>query len=108
MAACRYGAQARLVFAKEQIATDNHLVELVQQRKDAGVASDRELAQAQALLSQAKTTIPLITVSLEAQLNRLDVLMGAQPGTYATELSSVANMPALPEISGYGTPPELL
>src|SRR2546425_12405116 len=51
------GAQARLIFANGQIATDKHLVELVQQRKDAGVASDRELAQAQALLSQAKATI---------------------------------------------------
>ena len=102
------GAQARLVFAKDQIATDQHLVELVQQRKDAGIASDRELAQAQALLSQAKATIPLLTVSLEAQLNRLDVLMGAQPGTYAAELTSVADIPELPEISGYATPADLL
>src|SRR5881409_2981043 len=102
------GAQARLNFAKDQIATDSHLVELVQQRRDAGVASDRELAQAQALLSQAKATIPLLTVSLETQLNRLDVLMGAQPGTYAAELSSVADIPGVPEISGYGTPTELL
>src|SRR5438046_8464299 len=93
------GAQAHLIFAKAQIATAAHLVELVHPRKDAGVASDRELAQAQALLSQAKATIPLLTVSLEAQLNRLDVLMGAQPGTYAAELSSVANIPDLPEIS---------
>jgi NodT family efflux transporter outer membrane factor (OMF) lipoprotein len=102
------GAQARLIFAKDQIATDQHLVELVQQRRDAGVASDRELAQAQALLSQAKATIPLLTISLEAQLNRLDVLMGAQPGTYAAELSSVADIPDVPEISGYGTPTDLL
>ena len=102
------GSQARLIFANDQIATDQHLVELVQQRKDADVASDRELAQAQALLSQAKATIPLLTVSLEAQLNRLDVLMGAQPGTYAAELGSVADIPEVPEISGYGTPTELL
>src|SRR5207253_4584190 len=102
------GAQARLIFAKGQIDTDNHLVELVQQRKDAGIASDRELAQAQALLSQAKATIPLLTVSLEAQLNRLDVLMGAQPGTYAAELISVADIPYVPEISGSGTPTDLL
>lgn len=102
------GAQARLNFAKEQIATDNHLVELVQQRKDAGVASDRELAQAQAVLSQAKATIPLLTVSLESQLNRLDVLMGAQPGTYAAELTPVADIPEVPEISAYGTPTDLL
>jgi NodT family efflux transporter outer membrane factor (OMF) lipoprotein len=94
------GAQARLVFAKDQM--------LVQQRKDAGIASDRELAQAQALLSQAKATIPLLTISLEAQLNRLDVLMGAQPGTYAAELSPVADIPDVPEISGYATPTDLL
>src|SRR3989454_3141381 len=102
------GAQARLIFAKGQIDTDNHLVELVQQRKDAGIASDRELAQAQALLSQAKATIPLLTVSLEAQLNRLDVLMGAQPGTYAEELNSVADIPGVPQISGYATPTDLI
>src|SRR6266511_2720444 len=102
------GAQARLNFAKDQISTDKHLVELVQQRRDAGIASDRELAQAQALLSQANATVPLLAVSLEAQLNRLDVLMGAQPGTYAAELSSIADIPGVPEISGYGTPTELL
>jgi len=102
------GAQARLNFAKEQIATDSHLVELVQQRRDAGVASDRELAQAQAVLSQAKATIPLLTVALEAQLNRLAVLMGAQPGTYAAELTPVADIPDVPAISGYGTPTDLL
>ncbi|QEE26565.1 efflux transporter outer membrane subunit [Terriglobus albidus] len=102
------GAQARLNFTKEQIATDDHLVELVQQRRDAGIASDRELAQAQAVLSQARATIPLITVSLEAQLNRLDVLMGAQPGTYAAELTPVAEIPDVPEISGFGSPTDLL
>jgi len=102
------GAQARLNFAKDQIATDQHLVELVRQRRDAGVASDRELAQAQAVLSQAKATVPLITVSLEAQLNRLDVLMGAQPGTYAAELTPVADIPDVPAISGFGTPMDLL
>jgi NodT family efflux transporter outer membrane factor (OMF) lipoprotein len=102
------GAQARLTFAKDQISTDKHLVELVQQRRDAGIASDRELAQAQALLSQARATVPLITVSLEAQLNRLDVLMGAQPGTYAAELTSVVDIPDVPEISGFGTPTDLL
>jgi len=102
------GAQARLNFAKDQIATDSHLVELVQQRRDSGVASDRELAQAQAVLSQARATIPLFTVSLESQLNRLDVLMGAQPGTYAAELTPVHDIPEAPEISGYGTPNDLL
>src|SRR5437660_10791086 len=34
--------------------------------------------------------------------------MGAQPGTYAAELSSVADIPDVPQLSGYGTPTDLL
>ena len=93
------GAQVRLAFAKEQAETDEHLLQLVSLRRKAGIASDRELAQAEALLSQAKATIPQLNIILEAQLNRLDVLMGAQPGTYAAELRSPADIPAIPDIA---------
>jgi outer membrane protein TolC len=93
------GAQVRLNVAKEQIATDEHLLALVSQRRAAGVASDRELAQAQALLSQAKATVPPLAIILEAQLNRLDVLMGAQAGTYAAELKTSAEIPSVPSIA---------
>jgi len=93
------GAQVRLAFAKEQIETDEHLLKLVLQRKQAGVASDRELAQAEALLSQAKATVPQLTVILEAQLNRLDVLMGSQPGSYAHELNGPKDVPAVPSLA---------
>src|SRR6202043_1579628 len=50
-------------------------------------------AQAEALLSQAKATVPLLAIILEAQLNRLDVLMGAQAGTYAAELKAPGEIP---------------
>lgn len=102
------GVQARLILANGQIEIDQHLVDLVRQRKDAGVASDRELAQAEALLSGAKAGIPLLETALESQLNRLDVLMGAQPGTYAAELKVVADIPALPSIPNTAAPMDLL
>ncbi len=102
------GAQARLSFAHGQIETDQHLVDLVRQRRDAQVASDRELAQAEALLSGARATIPLLETVLEAQLNRLDVLMGAQPGTYAAELKVVADIPMVPSIPNTADPMDLL
>lgn len=92
------GAQVRIAFAKEQIATDEHLLALVSQRKNSGVASDRELAQAEALLAQAQATLPTLNIILEAQLNRLDVLMGAQPGTFAAELKAPTDIPAVPDI----------
>ena len=93
------GAQARIAFANEQIATDEHLVRLVKQRRDAGVGSDRELAQAEAVLAQAKATIPTLSVILVAQLNRLDVLLGAQPGTYSGELRESKDIPKVPSIA---------
>ena len=102
------GAQNRLIYARDQIATDEHLLQLVSQRKAAGIASDREQAQAEAVLAQARSTVPQLTIILEAQLNRLDVLMGAQPGTYAADLRAPADIPAIPAITvlanPYGTP----
>ena len=87
------GYQARIAIARNQIETDEHLLKLVQNRYDAGASSRREIAQAEALLQQARSTIPVLRLALERQLNRLDVLMGAQPGTYAHELDPVTPIP---------------
>jgi len=94
------GLQMRLAVAQNQIETDGHLLELVQARVRAGAATPREVAQAEALLRQARASIPLLRIDLEAQLNRLDVLMGAQSGTYAAELST--NAGAIPDIPAIG------
>ncbi|BAN26686.1 efflux transporter outer membrane subunit [Caballeronia insecticola] len=92
------GYQARLAVAQDQIATDQRLLDLVRVRVKAGAADEREAAQADALLKQARTVVPTLRVQLNAQLNRLDVLMGVQPGTYAAELSAPAAIPGVPAI----------
>ncbi|GGF04485.1 RND transporter [Aliidongia dinghuensis] len=92
------GAQARLKVAADQIATDQHLLDLINQRRSSGAATDRETAQAEALLEQAQTTIPPLKTTLEAEHNRLDVLMGVQPGTDGLDLSADAGIDAVPAI----------
>jgi len=52
------GYQARLVVAESQISTDERLVQLVRDRYQAGAATEREIAQAEALLKQARATLP--------------------------------------------------
>jgi NodT family efflux transporter outer membrane factor (OMF) lipoprotein len=84
------GAQRRIALAQEQIVTNGRLLELVRLRLADGLASSRESAQAEALVAQARATVPPLRVELEVQLNRLDVLMGAAPGTYAAELATPA------------------
>jgi NodT family efflux transporter outer membrane factor (OMF) lipoprotein len=93
------GYQARIAIANHQIETDEHLLKLVQNRYDAGAATRREIAQAEALLQQARSTIPVLRLALEKQLNRLDVLMGAQPGMYAHDLDTVSAIPSVPNIA---------
>jgi NodT family efflux transporter outer membrane factor (OMF) lipoprotein len=102
------GFQIRLVVAQDQIDTDARLLELVQVRRRAGAADDREVAQAEALLKQARSTVPALRTALEAQLNRLDVLMGAQPGTYAQELARPGAIPAIPPIDDNDQPLDVL
>ena len=92
------GYQARLAFAKAQIEADSHLLDLVKLRQARGVATDREVAQADALTAQARALVPPLRIGLEAQLNRLDVLLGAQPGTYAKELAVAADIPEAPAV----------
>ena len=92
------GDQARLAIAQSQVETDTRLLELVRLRFSRGASAEKEVAQAEALLAQARATIPPLRTALEAQLNRLDVLMGAQPGTYASELSKPGDIPSAPAI----------
>jgi NodT family efflux transporter outer membrane factor (OMF) lipoprotein len=110
------GFQARLAVAQDQIETDAKLLELVRARRHAGAADEREIAQAEALLRQARTVVPTLRANLSAQLNRLDVLMGAQPGTYASELTQgngqaggqAGDIPAIPPITAQASPTDVL
>ena len=100
--------QARIAVAQQLIDTDAGLLRLVEARRRAGAADGREVAQAEALLKQAKTTVPWLRVGLEAQLNRLDVLMGVQPGTYAKELMTPGKIPEVPAIGDADQPLDVL
>lgn len=102
------GYQARLDVAGQLIDTDTHLLDLVQTRRRLGTAEDREAAQAEALLKQARATVPSLRIGLETQLNRLDVLMGVQPGTYARELGGTESIPVAPSIAGADQPVDVL
>ena len=102
------GDQARLKLAQDQVATDAHLLDLVRLRQARGAATDRETAQAEALLSQARATIPPLRTALEAQHNRLDVLMGVQPGSDGIDLATAAPIAAVPGVSATKEASDLL
>ncbi|PXV53308.1 efflux transporter, outer membrane factor (OMF) lipoprotein, NodT family [Dyella jiangningensis] len=102
------GAQERIRLAQQQIDTETQLLELVKVRLAGGLATSREAAQAQALVLQAKATLPPLRTTLAQQLNRLDVLMGVPPGTYAAELKDSPRNYTVPAIATDGGPDMLL
>ncbi|MDR5782415.1 efflux transporter outer membrane subunit [Caballeronia sp. LZ065] len=103
------GLQAQLTVTQDQVDTDARLLDLVKARRQAGASDEREVAQAEALLRQARARVPSLRISLEAQLNRLDVLLGAQPGTYAAELGAHAGaIPDVPAVSSNDAPLDVL
>ncbi len=102
------GDQARLAVAADQIATNARLLELVRLRFAKGLATNREVAQAEALLSQARASVQPLQIDLQAQLNRLDVLMGVQPGAFAAELNTPSEISAAPGIDADEKPVDVL
>lgn len=104
------GAQRRIALANEQLETSSKLLRLVELRQSEGIGARRETAQAQARVAQVKASIAPLVTERDVQLNRLDVLMGAQPGTYAAELDDAKGSTTItvPAIETAGGPAELL
>lgn len=102
------GAQQRLAIAQAQIKADSQLLDLVLLRLRDGLSTAREKAQAEARLAQVKVTVPPLRIELETQLHRLDVLMAAQPGSYAALLLGNAAEQSIPAISAAQGPADLL
>jgi NodT family efflux transporter outer membrane factor (OMF) lipoprotein len=106
------GAQMRIELARQQIKTDADLLEVVDQRRNEGMATRQEQAEAQARLAQLRAAVPPLQHELDVQLNRLDVLMGAMPGTYADTIAPNTELPVgpliLPEPAGTLKPHDLL
>jgi NodT family efflux transporter outer membrane factor (OMF) lipoprotein len=81
------GLQARIAIVNAQIDANTRLVSLVRDRVANGVATQRETAEARARLAQTRAQLPPLQAGRARQSNRLDILMGAAPGTYAAELA---------------------
>lgn len=92
------GAQQRIAIAQQQVQTNARLLDLVKLRLADGIGAERERAQAEARLAQTRVTIPPLQIELDTQLNRLDVLMGSVPGTYAAELATPGARTGVPQI----------
>jgi NodT family efflux transporter outer membrane factor (OMF) lipoprotein len=102
------GLQAQLRLADVQETTQSHLVDLVQLRVAQGVSSDRELQRAIGELERVRALKPALRAAIDAEIYRLDVLMGTPAGTHYEELAIEAIQPSPPHPVGSIAPADLL
>ena len=101
------GLQQRLAATRALCAALDGVETLTAQKHAVGAASDIDLQQARAQAAQARANLPLLETGLEAQLNRLDVLVGQRPGWSKAKLSNAAAIPSAPAFDP-GAPVALL
>lgn len=102
------GFQRQLAVARANLKAEQDTLELTRVRFQAGLASDLEVAQAEAQVNTTAAQIPTLESSLKAAAYQLDVLLGSEPGALWGELSKEAAIPGLPPEVLVGLPSELL
>ncbi|MEQ8603184.1 MAG: efflux transporter outer membrane subunit [Marivibrio sp.] len=102
------GAQTRLALADESLALQRRSLQLVQGRVDSGLASDLDMARAEAELAALEADRAPIRTEIQRAAAALAVLTGSPPGALP---DAVREAGAPPQISGgppIGAPLDLL
>lgn len=102
------GLQARFAVSEQQEKVADQLVNLVGLLNREGISPDRELQRSISRLERIRSIMPPLRAAIDAQLYKLDILMGEQAGTYRAELLPVVDIPAVPQPMGSLTPADLL
>ncbi|MGY4638350.1 efflux transporter outer membrane subunit [Pseudomonas sp. TE24901] len=100
--------QARLALVDASVDIENQALDLTQQRRERGVASQLQLEQ---VLTQAENTraqrLPL-QASIVASLDQLGLLCGLEPGELDSRLATARALPAIPNQVPVADPAALL
>jgi outer membrane protein, multidrug efflux system len=99
-------AQDRLRIARQNLTAAIGVLNLIKQRKDAGTASDLDVAQQESLVANVRAVIPLLDQSLRENIAALAVLIGRAPSNFKVKGGSLYAL-AVPRVAP-GLPSELL
>lgn len=102
------GCQRRLALNGDAIARQQRGLDLTARRREAGTASELDLARLQGQLEATRADTGQLAAELDAYRNALAVLLGVPPGTLDGELAQPAPVPLPPAAVAVGDPVALL
>ncbi len=100
--------RAQLAIVREQIATNEALLELTQARFGQGSASAVEVLQQRQQVASTRASLPQARAQLRVAELQLSTLLGQAPGAALPLDRGAARLPALPPPPPLGRPVELL
>jgi NodT family efflux transporter outer membrane factor (OMF) lipoprotein len=98
----------RLDIARQNIAIQVDTLTLTRDLVNAGQATERDVAQSQALLETTRASLSGLDSGLQTAIHRLGVLLGLEPGALAGELADSAPLPLTAPGVPVGLPSDLL
>ena len=102
------GNQRRYAVARENIATQQKTVDLVQGRLEMGLGNELDLANARTELAMTQAQIPSLQTSIRQAMYQLAILLGQDPASLIAELSPEGNIPSVPQNLPISMPSDLL
>jgi outer membrane protein, multidrug efflux system len=102
------GLQARLVIARNNLASQTETEQITAWRVQAGLASSLDLEQARSARAQTNAQIPTLEISTSQAQNSLAVLTGQTPGTLQITLSTTRALPLAPSDLALAIPAQTL
>jgi NodT family efflux transporter outer membrane factor (OMF) lipoprotein len=92
----RRGFQTQLDVARSNLAAQQDTLELTRARYEGGLASDLDVARAEAQVRATQSQIPALETSCKEPVHRLSVLLDEPPGALSVELATPAPIPVAP------------
>lgn len=102
------GVQRELAIARENVKSQQSTVELTRSRFQAGLATDLDVARAEAQVATTQAQIPGLVTSMQQSIHHLGILLAKDPTALQSELESSAPIPKPPPEVPVGLPSELL
>lgn len=100
--------QIRLAIARANLTSQSETLQLTDWRAQAGLVSGQDAEQARSNREQTRAQIPSLETSLAEAEHRLDILLGAAPGTLNPRLAAGGGLPPLPAQVAVGIPADTL
>ena len=100
--------QRQLAISRSNLELQRRSYDLTRRRFEAGFETGLDAANAESIVANTESLIPLQQASLRQTLYALGVLLGREPGALVEELSAEAPIPVAPAEVPVGLPSDLL